>query len=109
MKTQLIPWTRDVPPTQEIIQQILDAEGLTYYAWSNAPGDIYAAHVHPFDKVLYVVRGSISFELPDSGRSVKMSAGDRLELPANTWHGAIVGPEGVLCLEAHKEDHSQVK
>jgi hypothetical protein len=30
-----------------------------------------------------------------------LGAGDRLELPARTLHAAIVGPEGVDCLEAH--------
>jgi hypothetical protein len=35
------------------------------------------------------------------GDSVNLEAGDRLELPARTDHDALVGPEGVTCLEAH--------
>jgi len=31
-----------------------------------------------------------------------LKAGDRLDLPANIVHDAIVGPQGVVCLEAHK-------
>ena len=27
--------------------------------------------------------------------------GDRLDLPAGTRHDAVVGPDGVRCLEAH--------
>jgi hypothetical protein len=27
--------------------------------------------------------------------------GDRLDLPAGTAHDAVVGPDGVTCLEAH--------
>ena len=102
MDLQVIPWNKDTPPTRVEIEQRLDSEGLTYYSWSNGPGDIYAAHVHTFDKILYVVSGSISFELPNTGKSILLKAGDRLELPAGTWHGAIVGPDGVICLEAHQ-------
>jgi hypothetical protein len=32
---------------------------------------------------------------------VSLAAGDRLELPAGTIHDAVVGPDGVTCLEAH--------
>ena len=32
---------------------------------------------------------------------VGMKPGDRLELPPRTPHSALVGPEGVVCLEAH--------
>ena len=32
---------------------------------------------------------------------MELAAGDRLELPAGTAHDAIVGPNGVVCLEAH--------
>ncbi|NIW45673.1 MAG: cupin, partial [Gammaproteobacteria bacterium] len=55
MDLQVILWKKDTPPTQDEIEQILEGEGLLYYSWSNGPGDIYPAHVHPFDKILYVV------------------------------------------------------
>jgi hypothetical protein len=32
---------------------------------------------------------------------VDLVAGDRFELPAGTEHEALVGPDGVTCLEAH--------
>ena len=79
----------------------LAADGLSAHAWSNGPGDRYAAHAHGYDKVLVAATGSITFSLPDLGRSVALVAGDRLDLPADTAHGARVGPDGVTCLEAH--------
>ena len=79
----------------------LQAEGLRAGAWGNGPGDRYGAHEHDYDKVIVVVAGSIVFGLPGSGASVAMAAGDRLELPAETRHDALVGPAGVECLEAH--------
>jgi hypothetical protein len=82
--------------------EALRAEGLDAGSWSNGPGDVYAPHRHPYDKVLVVARGSIAFGLPDLGRSEALSAGDRLDLPAETRHDARVGPDGVRCLEAHR-------
>ncbi len=94
-------WAQQNPPSEDLIQQRLEAEGLTYYKWSNAPGDIYAAHTHPFHKVIYVLKGSITFGLPGAGEQVTLEAGDRLDLPAGMVHDAQVGSEGVVCLEAH--------
>lgn len=85
------------------IAQRLRAEGLDASSWSNGPGDRYSAHEHGYDKVIVVAAGSITLGLPGPGpgRSVALDAGDRLELPAGTRHDAIVGPDGVTCLEAH--------
>jgi len=79
----------------------LGAEGLRTGSWANAPGDVYAAHAHGFDKVLVCAAGSIVFGLPGRGEQAELRTGDRLDLPAGTQHDAIVGPEGVTCLEAH--------
>ena len=79
----------------------LAAEGLQPGSWSNGPGDRYGAHRHAYDKVLVCARGSIRFGLPEQGSAVELAAGDRLELPAETRHDALVGPDGVTCLEAH--------
>jgi quercetin dioxygenase-like cupin family protein len=79
----------------------LAAEGLQPSAWANGPGARYAAHEHAYDKVIAVQRGSIAFGLPGAGETIELEAGDRLELPAGTMHDAIVGSDGVSCLEAH--------
>jgi len=79
----------------------LRAEGLAPGSWSNGPGDRYGAHDHDYDKVIVVEQGSIRFGLADAAESVELAAGDRLELPAGTRHDAVVGSDGVTCLEAH--------
>ena len=76
-------------------------QGLSPYQWSNGPHDVYSAHKHSYDKVIYVVSGSITFGLPEEGREILLKAGDRIDLPANTIHDAVVGPQGMTCLEAH--------
>jgi quercetin dioxygenase-like cupin family protein len=79
----------------------LRAEGLEPGSWSNGPGDSYAAHDHPYDKVLVAASGSITFGLPAADSAFELSVGDRLDLPAGTAHDAVVGAQGVRCLEAH--------
>ena len=95
------PWANTVPPTESKLIKLCAEESLSPYQWSNGPHDAYSAHKHSYDKVIYVVRGSITFGLPEEGRKILLKAGDRLDLPANTVHDAVVGPQGVVCLEAH--------
>ena len=99
---QVTPWADSTAPTQSTLWQIMVDEGLSPYSWSNGPHDIYAAHTHGYDKVIYVVRGSITFGLPELGQRLTLKAGDRLDLPAGTVHDAVVGSQGVVCLEGHK-------
>jgi quercetin dioxygenase-like cupin family protein len=99
---KLTPWTSPGVPTEPVIRSLMQAEGLSPYAWSNAPHDVYAAHSHTYNKVIYCVTGSITFGLPDERRQLTLHPGDRLELPAGLVHDAVVGSDGVLCLEAHR-------
>jgi quercetin dioxygenase-like cupin family protein len=95
-------WSGEPAPDETGIRNILAAEGLQPYRWSNGPGDVYGAHSHTFHKVIYVVEGSITFGLPDTGDRILLDAGDRLNLPAGISHNAVVGNKGVVCLEAHR-------
>lgn len=82
--------------TDELMARLRrEADGC--YSWSNGPGDVYAKHTHPYEKVLYCVRGSITFTLED--RDVHLQPGDRMVVPPGTRHGAVVGPNGVTCIE----------
>lgn len=86
--------------TDDLAQRMHD-QGLRPSGWSNQPGERYANHDHPYDKVIAVERGSIRFGLPAPAPAIDLATGDRLDLPAGTSHNAIVGPDGVACLEAH--------
>ncbi len=78
---------------------VLSAEGCSSARfWANAPGDVYGAHTHAQDKVLFCLAGSIVFHLDDG--DIALTAGDRLDLPSGTRHGATVGPDGCECVEA---------
>jgi quercetin dioxygenase-like cupin family protein len=101
-KPSVQPWPHGRACTPRDIEARLQAESIPFYRWSNGPGDIYPAHDHPYHKVIYVLQGSITFGLPPSGESITLSAGDRLDLPAGISHSAIVGRQGVVCLEGHQ-------
>jgi mannose-6-phosphate isomerase-like protein (cupin superfamily) len=98
---KVISWPDENVPSRDELQRIMTNEGLSPYAWSNGPHDVYAAHTHTYDKVIYVVSGSITFGLPDLERNVTLFPGDRLDLPKGTTHDALVGKDGVVCLEGH--------
>jgi quercetin dioxygenase-like cupin family protein len=100
---QVIHWQGAGQPQEQELRSRMQKEGLAPYSWSNGPGDTYAVHSHSYEKVLYCVRGSIRFVLPDqpeSSRAIDLAAGDCMILPAHTRHSASVGPQGVTCLEA---------
>ena len=83
-----------MPGVEERLRQ--DADHC--YQWSNGPGFEYSVHSHAYRKILYVETGSITFT-PTGSHPIALGAGDRLDLPAGTPHGAIVGPNGVVCWE----------
>jgi quercetin dioxygenase-like cupin family protein len=95
-------WGENAPPTPEELRQRYQREGLQPYTWSNGPGYRYVAHSHDYDKVLYVVRGSITWILPDLGEEIETRPGDRINLPRGVRHAAQVGSQGVTCMEAHR-------
>jgi quercetin dioxygenase-like cupin family protein len=94
-------WPHQHEPTEEDLRNLMVNEGLEPYEWSNAAGDVYEVHTHKYHKVIYVVRGSITFGFPIEGEPSTLGAGDRLDLPPGVAHNAVVGSEGVTCLEAH--------
>lgn len=101
MGAEIIRWPDGATPDASALREALQREPHAFSYWSNGPGDLYATHTHSYDKLLVCLRGSITFTLPATGERLELAAGDRLSLPAHTAHGALVGPAGVECAEAH--------
>jgi len=101
MELKVTTWDREEPPTEEDLKAELDEQELRIFNWSSPPEGVFAGHTHGYHKILYVVDGSIKFEFPTRHETVNLKAGDRLELPAGVRHNAVVGIDGVTCLEAH--------
>jgi len=79
---------------------MLRAEGVSPNWWANGPGDVYAPHSHHYHKVLFCAAGSITFRVEPSGPDLELHPGDRLDVAPGTSHSAIVGADGVTCVEA---------
>jgi mannose-6-phosphate isomerase-like protein (cupin superfamily) len=97
---QPFPDDRDGEAGIESARERLRAAGVEPYAWSNGPGDTYAAHEHTTTKLLICAEGSITFEVENE--PIELIAGRGLLLPAATRHSAVVGPQGCTCLEGHR-------
>jgi quercetin dioxygenase-like cupin family protein len=89
-------------PSPATVERRLRDEGVEPYAWSNGPGDRYAAHEHGYTKLLMCAAGSITFLVGRSRSPVELHAGEGFVLPAGTEHAAVVGPDGCTCLEGHR-------
>jgi hypothetical protein len=76
-------------------------QGLEPAAWSNLAGERFEEHARDYDKIVVVVEGSITFGMPGYGVGFMLGPGERVDLPAQVRHDAVVGAKGVACLEAH--------
>jgi mannose-6-phosphate isomerase-like protein (cupin superfamily) len=97
-----LPGGRVVAPGVAGASGHLRAAGVEPMAWSNGPGDRYAAHEHPYTKLLVCAEGSITFLVGEASTPVELMAGDGFELPPGTRHAAVVGPSGCTCVEGHR-------
>src|SRR5436305_5909600 len=100
---QVVRWQETTMPQEQELCRRMQQQGLSPYSWSNGPGDTYAVHSHNYEKVLYCVRGSIRFVLPDqpeSERNIDPALGDCMILPPSVRHSAELGPHRVSCVEA---------
>jgi uncharacterized protein YjlB len=99
---EAIPDGREAEAGLTAAAERLRAAGVEPHAWSNAPGDRYAAHAHHTTKLLICALGSITFLVGPDQVPVELAAGDGVVLPAGTRHAAVVGPDGCTCLEGHR-------
>jgi quercetin dioxygenase-like cupin family protein len=97
---QVTRWRGSQHPTLSTITRLMHKEGLRPYKWENAPNHRYGVRSHGYDKVLYVINGSLEITLPDSNQRLTLRPGDRADIPAGVRHGTNVGTNGSICLEA---------
>jgi|GEM_PF-482762 len=81
-------------------------DGLSPVRWSNGPGDVYASHSHAYHKVLFCLRGSITFRLEQAGEEIELHAGDRLDIEPGTARRRRERGSGVRRGGARTEDVS---
>lgn len=87
-------------PTVSSIVQTMKSEGLRPYMWENSANFRYGVRTHNYDKVLYVLDGTIEIHLPDVNQRTMLRTGDRIDIPSGVRHCTIVGKSGAKCVEA---------
>jgi quercetin dioxygenase-like cupin family protein len=97
---RLTRWHGSQHPSMSVITREMKKEGLRPYMWENMPNHRYAVRTHGYDKVLYVIEGSIEVTLPDLNQRMTLRPGDRVDIPAGIRHGTNVGLSGAKCAEA---------
>lgn len=97
-----LPWDRPEAPSAARVALRLRAEGVEPHAWSNGPGDRYAAHSHAYTKLLMCAAGSITFVVGPDATRVELLPGEGFIIPPGITHAAQVGPAGCTCLEGYR-------
>lgn len=97
---RIVRWSGGQHPSNTAITRLLEAEGLRPYRWENTANHRYPVRSHGYDRVLMVVTGSLEVAFPDLNQVVKLSPGDRADIPAGTRHALTAGARGLTCIEA---------
>ncbi len=77
---------------REKIAKDISKEGFDPLVISNGQGFIYSLHQHPETKLLVFLEGSMDVKVGD--KTYLCKRGDKLIIPGNTSHQAIVGSNG---------------
>ena len=83
-------WSEEYPDTDALKRQ-LTSEGFDAYQWTGRPGGAYLDYIHTQDEVVCVLSGTADVKVADEQGTVE--AGDRMDVPANTYHSITVTSE----------------
>ena len=83
-------WSEQHPDADALKQQ-LTSEGFDAYQWTGRPGGAYLDYIHTQDEVVCVLSGTADVKVADEQGTVE--AGDRMDVPANTYHSITVTSE----------------
>ena len=77
---------------QSKVSEKVQEEGFSPTFIADPPGATYPPHHHPETKLLAFLRGSM--EVMINGEKYDCHPGDRVIIPGDVIHAALVGPEG---------------
>ena len=72
----------------DALKQQLQSEGFDAYQWTGRPGGAYLDYIHTQDEVVCVLSGTADVKVAGEQRAVE--SGDRIDVPANTYHSITV-------------------
>ena len=80
-------WSEQHADTDALKQQ-LQTEGFNAYEWTGRPGGAYLDYIHTQDEVVCVLSGTAEVKVAEASGTVE--SGDRIDVPANTYHSITV-------------------
>ena len=86
-------------PIAEIAEKVRE-EGFDPLRISDPPGAVYTPHTHPETKLLAFLHGTMQVTV--QGQSFTCAVGDKLFIPGNVEHSALVGAEGCVYFWSEK-------
>lgn len=102
-------WTWEKTLSEAVLLRNLEMQGFNASRWIKDAGYKFPPRRNNHDSVFLVVRGSITYRIPQTNDEFALHPGDRLELPAGFAYDAIVGSDGVLCLEGQSRGEGAIK
>jgi len=86
--------------TEEEIAVEVRKEGFDPVKFQDPPGRAYQEHQHPETKLLAFLEGLMEVRVGDE--SYECKAGDKVLIPGNTPHAAVVGEDGCVFFWSEK-------
>jgi hypothetical protein len=86
--------------TKTSISLVLEMQGFDPYAWFGRKEDVYPVRAVPYQRILWVVEGTIIIQLPAQDQEFTLNRGDRLDLSAGIPHQIIICSRRSICIEA---------
>ena len=94
-------WQAPILPVKEQIENIFEREGLRHFEEIYQPGQKIKTHIHPFDEVRMLVKGSMLINI--AGNRLLLRSGDKIIIPSNTRHSKEVqGEEPCISICSYK-------
>lgn len=82
------------------IEKDIKREGFNPLIIHNSAGDVYSLHQHPETKLLVFLQGSMDLNV--NGQKFRCLPGDKVLIPGNMPHSAVVGDEGCIFFWSEK-------
>jgi len=76
------------------------------YDWTDKPNTVYDKHCHFGRSVIYIVKGSVEFDVGGEKRNI--TEGTLLTVPEKHWHEAKVGTKGCVYLVGQDIEEDEV-
>ncbi len=86
--------------TEKEIYKKIKEEGFTPIKISDSPGYVYNEHSHPETKLLAILEGEMKVIVENEKTTLKK--GDKLIIPGNTKHSAVIGKDGCIFFWSEK-------